>query len=168
MLDRWQRASAAATTVGPVTDGGAGAERLDDIPARELGALLVGIEDVPVRDAILVSLAGSGTGPPGAAGSAEGVLTSIFVPGGPRPELSRVRAAQSALLALAALCTRRRAAAPLGMLAWLAWWCGEGARTDVLVGRCLDQDPGHRLARLLRQALDHGLPPGWARPAQPG
>lgn len=45
----------------------------------------------------------------------------------------------------------------------LAWWHGDGARAAVLLERALRADPGHRLARLLADALGAGLAPGWVR-----
>ena len=51
-------------------------------------------------------------------------------------------------------------AAPLlSLLASLAWWCGDGARAGVAVDRALELEPDHRLSRLVRQSLDHGIRP---------
>ena len=167
MLTRWHRVMAAAGAVGPSRGQHAGpAEHLDEIPAAELGALLVGLEDVSVRDAILLSLASGARVDDPLGERANHVLDAIFAVGGPPPEMRLAQTAHTALVALASLAARHRAAAPLGMLAWLAGWCGEGARTDVLLQRCLEQDPEHRLARLLRHALDQGMAPGWAQVAR--
>ena len=49
-------------------------------------------------------------------------------------------------------------AAPLlTIVANIAWWRGDGARAGVAVDTALGLEPDHRLARLIRQALDHGL-----------
>lgn len=51
-------------------------------------------------------------------------------------------------------------AAPLlSVVASLAWWCGDGARAGVAVDHALDLEPDHRLCRLVRQSLDHGVRP---------
>ncbi|MGO4603123.1 DUF4192 family protein [Terrabacter sp. 2YAF2] len=51
-------------------------------------------------------------------------------------------------------------AAPLlSVVAALAWWCGDGARAGVAVDHALDLEPDHRLSRLVRRSLDHGLRP---------
>ncbi|WP_448629283.1 DUF4192 family protein [Cellulomonas soli] len=51
----------------------------------------------------------------------------------------------------------------LTLLALLAWWCGDGARAQVLLERALADEPAHRLALLLAEALEAALPPGWVR-----
>ncbi|WP_374968776.1 DUF4192 domain-containing protein [Terrabacter sp. BE26] len=51
-------------------------------------------------------------------------------------------------------------AAPLlSVVASVAWWCGDGARSGVAVDRALELEPQHRLCRLVRQSLDHGIRP---------
>ena len=51
-------------------------------------------------------------------------------------------------------------AAPLlSVVASVAWWCGDGARSGVAVDRALELEPQHRLCRLIRQSLDHGIRP---------
>ena len=51
-------------------------------------------------------------------------------------------------------------AAPLlSVVASLAWWCGDGARAGIAVDHALDLEPDHRLCRLVRQSLDHGVRP---------
>ncbi|TFV53211.1 DUF4192 domain-containing protein [Blastococcus sp. TF02A-35] len=61
-------------------------------------------------------------------------------------------------------CTRRGSppldAAPATLLAVSVWLRGDGAMANVALGRALDSDPGHVLARLLRQGLDACLTPG--------
>ncbi|TQM58458.1 DUF4192 family protein [Humibacillus xanthopallidus] len=49
-------------------------------------------------------------------------------------------------------------AAPLlAVVGNYAWWRGDGARAGVAIDAALDLEPDHRLAGLLRDALDHGL-----------
>ncbi|WP_404393066.1 DUF4192 domain-containing protein [Humibacillus xanthopallidus] len=58
-------------------------------------------------------------------------------------------------------------AAPLlTIVANIAWWRGDGARAGVAVDTALGLEPDHRLARLIRQALDHGLRGDGSRSSQ--
>ena len=43
------------------------------------------------------------------------------------------------------------------------WLRGDGAMADVALTRALRSEPGHALARLLRQGLDSCLPPAELR-----
>ncbi|MBO0822045.1 MAG: DUF4192 domain-containing protein, partial [Nocardiopsaceae bacterium] len=54
-------------------------------------------------------------------------------------------------------------AAPASLLAFTAWQCGNGALANVALDRALGDDPGYRMAQLLRQAIDSGAPPSLAR-----
>jgi hypothetical protein len=56
-------------------------------------------------------------------------------------------------------------AAPASLLALCAWQAGNGALAQVALDRALDDDPGYRMARLLRDALDCAAPPSLADPA---
>lgn len=51
------------------------------------------------------------------------------------------------------------AAAPLTVLANLAWWLGDGALARTCLERALDASPDYRLALLLEQMLDLGIRP---------
>ena len=59
------------------------------------------------------------------------------------------------------------AAAPLTVLANLAWWLGDGALARTCLERALRASPGYRLARLLERMLDLGVRPGSGDP-RPG
>ncbi|MDT4989331.1 MAG: hypothetical protein QOI74_3425 [Micromonosporaceae bacterium] len=50
-------------------------------------------------------------------------------------------------------------AAPATLFAYASWRAGNGALARVAIDRALDADPAYRLALLLGEALDHGLPP---------
>ncbi|HWG99322.1 MAG TPA: DUF4192 domain-containing protein [Pilimelia sp.] len=50
-------------------------------------------------------------------------------------------------------------AAPASLLAFAAWRTGRGALASVALDRALADDPGYAMARLLRDAVDQGLPP---------
>ncbi|HLU46185.1 MAG TPA: DUF4192 domain-containing protein [Natronosporangium sp.] len=60
-------------------------------------------------------------------------------------------------------------AAPASLLAFTAWRAGDGALARLALERALTADPDYPMARLLWQALRHGLPPsildGWGTPA---
>jgi hypothetical protein len=51
----------------------------------------------------------------------------------------------------------------LGLAAALAWWVGDGGLAGARADRALEVGPDHGLARLVADALDRGLGPGWAR-----
>lgn len=42
-------------------------------------------------------------------------------------------------------------------------WSGDGATANIYIGAAQAEEPYYRLAGLLRNAFDVGLPPGWAR-----
>lgn len=54
---------------------------------------------------------------------------------------------------------RDHAAAPLTLLAWSAWTCGDTPTARVALQRALAADPGYTLARLLYEAVNAGLEP---------
>lgn len=154
---------------GPVVVGDA--TRLPEPTAT--GRLLAALEDVLVRDAVLISfvegndrvadrLVAGETGP--AIGRALAAITDPVR--GRRPDPGRARAARTVLEHAVAHTTRGRHAPALTLLAVIAWWEGDGARAGLLVDRALAADPTHRLALLLDQALSAGMPPGWARAEQ--
>ncbi len=133
-----------------------------------LGRCQAALEDVLVRDAVLLDLV------PGHERLADRVvagwsgpeigaaLRAVVDPGsGVAPPERAERAAHVLRLVVG---HRPRAAVPsLALLGLLAWWVGDGARAAVLVERALADDPGYRLAGLLDDALAAGMPPGWLR-----
>ena len=163
-LHRWRRDSLALWR--RVLRGDAGA-------ASDLGRLQAALEDVLVRDAVLLDLVpGQGriadrvlagwTGPE--VGAALGL---IIDPGrGLEPPREQVEAAER-VLRLVAGHRPQYAAAALTLLAVLAWWLGDGARAGALASGALDQDSEYRLARLIDEAVSAGLPPGWVRRTSP-
>jgi hypothetical protein len=87
---------------------------------------------------------------------------------GPWPDEELARAPEGLLRHVArGAAGTPQAAAPLSLLAWLAWWCGDGARAWVYVDHALAADPGYSLARLLATTLEHALGPGWVRRSRP-
>jgi len=58
-------------------------------------------------------------------------------------------------------------AAPATLLAFVAWQSGNGALANVALDRALGDDPRYRLAGILRQLIDCGVPPSKAQPPMP-
>lgn len=55
-------------------------------------------------------------------------------------------------------------AAPASLLALTAWQAGDGALANLALDRALADEPGYRMALLLRDALTAGAPPSMAAP----
>ncbi|WP_193311390.1 DUF4192 domain-containing protein [Georgenia satyanarayanai] len=143
------------------------------LPAGELGLLAAALEDNTVRDSVLCSVVHPLSGRVLDRARTEEILDLAMLPGGPPPDQDRVEPAAAVLRALAACVPGRSGALALGLLAWIAWWCADGARADVLARQALRARPRTRLAELVDQALAARLPPGWVRagsgdPAAPG
>jgi len=169
-LALWRSEALAAwrALVGP--SSGDGAARVTR--AALLGRVEAGLADRRVRDAMLVaSIPGAGTLPERAlahAGPAEdaelrAAIGRLVDPAAGEPPDDAVRDVQRALEDVVAHGRRGGQAPASTLLAILAWWQGDGARAAVLLDRASQDDPGYRLAHLLRSALDAGLAPGWAR-----
>ncbi|PFG43478.1 uncharacterized protein DUF4192 [Isoptericola jiangsuensis] len=172
-LATWRRALRA---VGP--DHGA------DVAPDRLGAALAGrvaaaLADRQVRDAALLTLV------PGHDASARRTLehddpaaveeataramAAVTDPAvAVRPDPRTAARARAVLEQTVAHVPRRRQAAPLTVLAFLAWWEGDGPRAAHRVTAALAVDPGYRLARLVESVVGAGLPPGWVRAGRPG
>lgn len=159
-----------ASLLVPGTDARDGA-----LPAARAGRLMAALEDVLVRDAVLLSFVPGNdrvaervvAGERGASvGRAIAAITDPTC--GVRPDPDRAGAARTVLERLVAHATRGEHAPGLTLLAVLAWWEGDGARAGVLVDRALVADPDHRLAHLVDQALRAGMPPGWVRAGRAG
>lgn len=162
-------ASAGATSgvraLTPVTFGAGGPL----LAAAPTGRLLAALDDVLVRDAVLVSfVAGHDRLAERIVAGEQGVaigaaLGTILDPArGRRPERGRATAAREVLEHVVAHAPWAAHAPGLTLLAVLAWWEGDGARAGVLVDRALAADADYRLAVLVDQALRAGMPPGWA------
>ena len=150
-----------------------------EMTAASLGRLEVALDDIPVRDAVLLSLVpGTGDLPEhyltsmvGQTRDGDGLdaavgraMAAIVDPGaGVPPEDDLTSAALRVLEGVVAHGRRRHQAPALTLLALLTWWRGSTARSGALLERAQGCDPGYRLARLLGQALEAGMAPGWAR-----
>lgn len=131
-----------------------------------LGRLAAGLEDVLVRDAVLLLLVpGTGLLPDrlvaGDAGHEVGAaLQRVVDPScGVPPQEATLAGAERLLRAVGAHAPGHPAVPTL--LGVLAWWQGDGARAGVLLERALEHDPSYRLALLVQEALGYGMPPGW-------
>lgn len=138
------------------------------LPAGELGRMAVGLTDTCVRDTVLCSLVMELPPMVPSTPVVCWVLDQAMLPGGRVPDDERTEPAAAVLREIAATGSRRTGAFALGLLAWLAWWCGDGARADVLAQQALAARPGTRLAELVDQALQARVPPGWARETSDG
>ena len=141
--------------------------------APTIGRLQAALDDVLVRDAVLLTLV------PGADRVADRVVAGdngadvgraldvmLDPVRGVRPDPAVVEQAGAVLEQLVAHDTRAGHTPALTLLGLLAWWTGDGARAGALVERALAARPGYRLAVLLDDALMVGLPPGWVRAGQ--
>jgi hypothetical protein len=163
----WREAVALATRSEPCPPGAP----VPELPASTIGRVEAGLESIPVRDAVLVSLV------PGTAGLADrtvrggdvdagtgAAIAAIVDPAvGVVPDPHLADPARTVLEAVVAHAARGRATPALTLLALLAWWQGDGGRAGERLAEALAQDPGYRLALLLSSALDAGVPPGWVR-----
>lgn len=171
---RDRRAAAYDAWVGAVRAGA------DALGPAALGRLAAALADVPVRDAVLLwcvpghedAARRTARGDAGADlddATAAAIASVVDGERAAAPDADRTAAATAVLEAVAAHAPRRLAAPALTLLAFLAWWSGDGGRAGYRLDAALAADPGHRLARLLDAALRAGLPPGWLRrrPAGP-
>ncbi len=141
-----------------------------------LGRVWAALDDVVVRDAVLLTLVpGTGDLPerslaqqePGRLGAEVArALGKVVSPGSGVPPDDDLHLAATRVLERVVAHTAGTDRGPATtLLGLLAWWRGDGARASVLLERALTDDPENRLALLLAEALTAGLAPGWARPA---
>lgn len=168
-LRLWRSAVRAAAAARPGHD-----EPLRPVTLGKIGAALA---DIPVRDAVLLSLA-PGTeetalrtarraadGDTDTATSA--VMARIVDPEqGVPPDDSVTGPARRVLESVVTHVPRSRRAPAYLLLALVAWWHGDGGLAAERVTDALAVDPGYRLALLLRSAIVGGVPPGWVRREQ--
>lgn len=198
--DRLRAAAAAvAWTRARSADGASGVAHLDwlerslatwrravagEASAAELGQIGAALDDVVVRDAVLVSLVpgsgvlpeqivleagapgaelgtGTGTGTGDAVGRAVAAIVDPQV--GVRPDGSTERSRQALERVVGHHDTE--GAPGRTLLALVAWWRGDAALAAAHLDR-VAPEKRYRLAGLLRAALDAGMPPGWAAAAQ--
>jgi hypothetical protein len=137
------------------------AEQARPLPPAALGRLLVALEDARLRDEMILAVVEAAD--TAHASGRRPALDALFTAGSSAPDPRVVSSAKQVLAAVVAHAPRGRVAPGLTVLAWLAWWEGDGARASVLADQALGTDASYRLARLLAAVLAQGLPPGWAR-----
>lgn len=129
-----------------------------------LGRLGVALDDPHLRDAVVAWTLGGERVAPGPPEVLD-VFTAMTLGGLEPPSREHLGAAAVVLTEVARHAAPGRAGYALAVLAWVAWWRGDGARADVLVEQSLGENRGCTLAWLLRDTLDAGVRPGWALPA---
>lgn len=144
------------------------------LPPVDLGKIGAALADIPVRDAVLLSLA-PGTEETalrtarrdvdGDTDTATGTVMARIVDPvqGVPPDDGVTRAARLVLEAVVTHVPRGRRAPAYLLLALVAWWRGDGGLAAERVSDALGVDPDYRLAVLLRSAIAGGVPPGWVR-----
>jgi len=172
-LDAWRE----ATRCVPVpTERHRGHDAPADQPlgAALLGRVAAGLADRRVRDAVLLTLVPGGDGgaqdtvtaaDPAAVdrATAETLARVVDPADAVRPDPGKAERAQAVLELVVSHTPRRWHAPAATLLAFLAWWRGDGARASYRVDEALAADPDHRLAHLVASVVAAGLPPGWVR-----
>lgn len=138
------------------------------------GKLSAALDDVVVRDAVLLSLVVGATRLPertlGSAGHDSDIgaaMAAIMDPEvGEQPKAHIIDPSRQVLRTIVAHAPEQRSAPGATLLALIAWWQGKGAEASVWLDHAYAADPGYRLAGLLAEAIDSGMPPGWARARQ--
>jgi hypothetical protein len=122
--------------------------------------LLAGMRDVRLRDAVMFTLVpGSGLIPELAvAGELLGVDDRLWEH---RPDDDLAERGRRLLASLARRAPAGDRAQVLSVMAWLAWWSCDAARSRLLTNLALADQPGHRLSMLVGQLLAAGIPPTW-------
>ncbi|WP_432504148.1 DUF4192 family protein [Kineococcus arenarius] len=133
------------------------------------GRLLAALQDVPVRDAALLTGAPAHLRAPAVAalvrtpagGDPAGGGTAALVHRALDAECERSRSVAAAALAvdLARHAPGAPGAGAWALAGWAYWSVGDGVRAGACAEAALDADPGHRLAGLVAAALRVGLPP---------
>lgn len=149
--------------------------RQQRLPAAELGRLVAGLADTVVRDAVLLSCLPDGLP------TAQGLIAEFANPGrgaasrqarnllapliqqtsAVAPNPSDLRNFIKVLQAAVGHSDEAGKVAPLTLLAFLAWWQGDGTRASHRVSEALAINPSYGLAQLLTQAFHQGVKPGW-------
>lgn len=134
-----------------------------------IGRLQAGLDDVQIRDAVLISnIPGIGDLPRRSISTdaREEVGRSVDLILNPRVALApgiEASAIAEILGKISGHCARSRVAPTLTLLAWIHWWRGDGARASVLAEKALHTDPAYNMARLVSRMVELGMPPGWVK-----
>ncbi|MGR2753155.1 DUF4192 family protein [Agromyces arachidis] len=79
-----------------------------------------------------------------------------------RPDADRIRRALGTIVVAAANAPCGRRAGALCAAAWWSWALGRGSAAGAMIGRALEADPDHGMARLLSRFFASGSLPEWA------
>jgi len=144
------------------------------IPPKVLGVLGAALTDTTMRDAVLLSCLPDGAitaneiieNAKAAHQTAADLMARVvgddeLVPIAPDHQL--IRNAAIVLEAVAAHATELRQPGPLTLLAFLAWWGGDGTRANARVRQALAITKDYQLASTLAAAIENRLLPGWIR-----
>ncbi len=83
-----------------------------------------------------------------------------------RPDEMLLERACAALAQVARYARSSRRADPVAVMAWGAWWGGDGALAGDLVDLALVSSPDHALCRLVEASVRTGMAPAWVRAEQ--
>lgn len=134
------------------------------------GRLAAALEDVVVRDAALLALVVGSSLPEDSLlpddhdteiAAAIAAILDPVVGHAPNPHV--VGPSNSVLRMIVAHAPNQQHAPAATLLALIAWWEGKGAQASVWLERAQAADPEYRLAGLLAEAINSGMPPGWVR-----
>ncbi len=138
------------------------------------GRLGAALTDVTVRDAALLALVVGSSLPEDSLVPADheseiaAAIAAILDPTvGQAPNPFVIGPSSAVLRMVVAHAPQQQHAPAATLLALIAWWEGKGAQASVWLERACAADQDYRLALLLREAIDSGMPPGWVRQSQP-
>ncbi|WP_055241701.1 DUF4192 domain-containing protein [Arthrobacter sp. Edens01] len=176
--DRRIRSMPQPNSPGSPVRGSSGTLRADR-QAEDDALLLASLAVKPVRDTVLVlaalgmetALEGSGlwlggeAGPVSGRSAQAGVLFRAVLIGNSRlsPDWDRLDRAYGAFSELALMAGGEQAAALLTLLGWIEWARGRSSRAELYLSGALGEEPGYRLAVLLRELLRRGELPKWSQ-----
>lgn len=169
-LESWQIWQDAIEEQLRALQGAEGAEGVTD--PRVIGRLQASLEDLQIRDAVLISnIPGIGDLPTRsiASDAREEVGRSVDLILDPEVAVAPGIEAQAITELLHKIwghCARTRVTPTLTLLAWASWWRGDGARASVLIDQALYFDPAYNMARLILRMVELGMPPGWVKREQ--
>jgi len=130
-----------------------------EVGVDDAGRLLASLQDVTIRDELLLRFCQSGLPVADRVSVRSGA--GLILPADDEPGPETGEAVERLLVDLCVRLDGPLACAPLAVLGWHSWARGEGALARVAVERAVQEDPTYRLATLLLTALDHGVAPEW-------
>jgi len=146
------------------------------LSAKVLGVIGAALTDTTMRDAVLLSclpdglaaakqvIEKNGTAQQTASDLLAGVVGDDDSSDAPIPPPKLlIRDATTVLEAVAAHASEPSKPGTLTLLAFLAWWTGDGTRANTRVKQALAISPDYPLAVTLAEAVENHLQPGWIR-----